>query len=200
MLEVKGLYNDILKPVSLELAAGECISLEGASGAGKTVFLRALADLDEACGEVFLNGAERNTMSAPQWRKGVRYLAAEPGFWETTLAGHFDTACLDPGREILVRLGLAGDAMNWRIERMSTGEKQRAGLALGLASNPAVILADEPTSALDAQAAGRVEELLRARMKDGAAIVLVSHDPAFAWRLADRRFVIRDGQISAEAS
>jgi ABC-type lipoprotein export system ATPase subunit len=62
--------------------------------------------------------------------------------------------------------------------------------------NPRVLLLDEPTSALDEDAAERVEGLLRARLAGGAAILLVTHEPRLASRLADRRLEIRDGVLS----
>ncbi len=173
---------------------GECVSISGASGSGKTVFLRALADIDRSSGVVRLNGTERNTLSGPQWRGRVRYLAAEPGFWAERVSGHFVDA--DRTMILLNALGMPDEAPNWQVERLSTGERQRAGLAIALADNPPVILADEPTSALDDDNAGLVGDLFQRMLGDGAAIVLVSHDKNFSDQLADRHFVIENGAIS----
>ena len=79
-------------PFDLQLAAGERIMLMGASGAGKSVLLRLIADLDPGLGEVFLQGQPRASFSGPQWRAQVMYLAAEPAWWSTDLAAHFDAA------------------------------------------------------------------------------------------------------------
>ena len=64
MLRVEHLQAGTLPPLTFEVAAGECLAIEGPSGAGKTLLLRAIADLDPAPGQVFLNGAERNEMPA----------------------------------------------------------------------------------------------------------------------------------------
>jgi ABC-type iron transport system FetAB ATPase subunit len=78
VLRVEHLQAATLPPLTFEVAAGECLAIEGPSGAGKTLLLRAIADLDPAPGQVFLSGAERNEMPAPVWRRSVRYCAAEP--------------------------------------------------------------------------------------------------------------------------
>jgi len=198
MFVVNNLSTRIMKPVSLTVASGECISIEGASGSGKTVLLRALADLDETTGDVQLNGVERCAMSGPQWRSKVRFVAAEPGFWADTVGEHFNTA--ETAGAQLEKLDLPAEAIDWRIERLSTGEKQRVGLTLALADNPPLILADEPTSALDAKAATLVEYLLKERLKLGSGIILVSHDSNFAHRISHRHFLIQDGELSEQVS
>jgi ABC-type glutathione transport system ATPase component len=198
MFVVNNLSTRTLKPVSLIVASGECISIEGASGSGKTILLRALADLDETAGDVRLNGVERCAMSGPQWRSKVRFVAAEPGFWADTVGEHFNTTA-SVGAQ-LEKLDLPAEAIDWRIERLSTGEKQRVGLTLALVDSPPLILADEPTSALDAEASTLVENLLIERLKSGAAIILVSHDSAFARRISHRHFLIHDGELSEQVS
>ncbi len=193
MFVAKDLQTKILKRVSLALAPGECISVAGPSGSGKSVLLRALADLDETSGDVRLGGVSRNNMEAPEWRQKVRYLAAEPGYWADIVGDHF----ADPAKagKLLETLGVSADAMNWPVERLSTGEKQRIGLVMALVDNPPVILADEPTSALDEKSAAQVENLLAERLKAGAAIILVSHDAKFSKRFADRHFEIKGEQL-----
>lgn len=198
MFVVNNLSTRTLKPVSLTVASGECISIEGTSGSGKTVLLRALTDLDETVGDIRLDGVERGAMSGPQWRGKVRFVAAEPGFWADTVADHFDAP--KKAVKLLERLGLPSGAMSWRIERLSTGEKQRVGLAMALADEPPLILADEPTSALDEEAAKSVEELLNERLNSGAAIILVSHDSQFSKRISHRHFLIRDGELREQTS
>ena len=89
MLTVNALTLPTLQPVSFELADGECISVSGASGSGKSLFLRAITDLDPNEGAVKLDGATREEMSAPEWRRRVVYVAAESGWWSDTIGGHF---------------------------------------------------------------------------------------------------------------
>ena len=86
LLRVEHLRIGELPPLSFEVADGECLAVEGPSGAGKTRVLRAIADLDPAPGQVFLDGAERNEMTGPEWRALVRYCSAEPAWWTETHA------------------------------------------------------------------------------------------------------------------
>src|SRR5215467_12741386 len=74
---------------SFELHAGECVALQGASGVGKSLLLRAIADLDPNEGFVELHGMPRETTPAPVWRKHVTYVAAESGWWADTVQEHF---------------------------------------------------------------------------------------------------------------
>ena len=92
VLSVEALTVRGLPPLSFAVEAGECFAIEGPSGSGKTLLLRALADLDPAPGRVGLDGADRSSIPAPLWRQKVRYLAAEPAWWEPTARAHFNEA------------------------------------------------------------------------------------------------------------
>lgn len=193
-LLVRGLGVRNLQPVSLRLEAGECIALGGPSGSGKSLILRAIADLDPGTGEVVLDGVDRNMVSGPEWRGQVRYFAAESGWWLARVGDHFVDR--HEAAMLLDALGLPEGAVDWTLDRVSTGERQRLALARGLVDRPRVLLLDEPTSGLDKSSARRAEEVIRARLKkDGAAAILVTHDQAQAKRLAGRSFVIRDGAV-----
>ena len=183
--------------VSFELADGECLVLRGPSGAGKTLLLRAIADLDPNEGRVRLDGRERGSVPAPEWRSLVTYLAAEPGWWGERVAAHFpDWAAVGP---LVEALGLPADCGDWPIARLSTGERQRLALARVLRLQRRVLLLDEPTSGLDPEAAGRVESLIRERLAAGAGAVWVTHDRAQGARLARRCLVFADGQVREAA-
>ncbi|MCZ6588912.1 MAG: ATP-binding cassette domain-containing protein, partial [Alphaproteobacteria bacterium] len=151
MLVVRDLTRDGLAPASFTLDDGECIAVRGASGSGKTLLLRAIADLDPNEGVVTLDGAERMAMPAPEWRRKVTYIAAEPGWWTDTVEQHFTdwTAAAALVRE----LGLQDDCGNRPISRLSSGERQRLGLVRALMMRPQVLLLDESTSGLDDAAA-----------------------------------------------
>jgi ABC-type branched-subunit amino acid transport system ATPase component len=78
LLRIEHLRIGERAPLTFEVADGECLAVEGPSGAGKTRLLRAIADLDPAPGQVFLDGAERNEMPSTDWRRQVRFCQAEP--------------------------------------------------------------------------------------------------------------------------
>ena len=190
MLKVEQLKVHALPPLSFAVPAGECLAIEGPSGSGKSLLLRAIADLDPADGHVFLDGAERSEMTAPQWRGKVRYAAAEPGWWGETAGDHF----VDPAKTmgLMPSLELAPKLMDQTIASLSTGERQRLALLRALQDNPTVILFDEPTSALDEVSARLVEGLIHAQIVASRHVLLVSHDKALLQRLAHAHLLLGD--------
>ncbi|MEE8533175.1 MAG: ATP-binding cassette domain-containing protein [Alphaproteobacteria bacterium] len=198
MISVRGLVVPGLDPIDLDIDAGECLALTGPSGSGKSLVLRALADLDPNEGRVTLDGRAREATPAPEWRRQVAYLAAEPGWWEDVVGDHFaDRGAL---AELLPILGLAEGLLGQRVGETSTGERQRLALARVLLNEPRVLLLDEPTAALDEAAARCVEDVLAERLRRGAAILLVTHDPARGARLAARRLRIAGRRIETVAA
>ncbi len=194
MLSIRQMSRSGLAPFDLHLGDGECVALSGPSGAGKTLMLRAIADLDPNQGVVSLDGTDRDAMTGPGWRRKVAYLAAEAGWWADTVAPHFpDTQA---AVALLPALDLSPDALDWPISRLSTGERQRLALARVLLAAPRVMLLDEPTSGLDAAAAARVEAILKARLEQGVAILLVTHATEQAARMAARRLTMDHGRLS----
>ncbi|MGI9386693.1 MAG: ABC transporter ATP-binding protein, partial [Methyloligellaceae bacterium] len=176
MLTVENLTLFGRLSVSFELAPGNCLAVAGPSGSGKTVLLRALADLDPAPGNIFLNGRERHAYSGPEWRSHIRYLAAEPGWWEETTRQHM--AATDVSNSALEELSLAPALLDRPIRELSTGERQRLALLRGLSDDPDVLLLDEPTSALDPDARAGVEALILRALSRDKGVILVSHDDA----------------------
>lgn len=194
MLSIRGLARPGLAPVDLDLSAGECVAVLGPSGAGKTLFLRAIADLDPNEGEASLGGEARSSMSGPAWRRRVGYLAAESGWWADGVGAHFtDTNAATP---IVEGLGLPADVFGWQVARTSTGERQRLALARLLEQAPEAMLLDEPSSGLDAAAAADVEALIRERLAAGAAVLIATHDRALAGRIAARRLTVEAGKVT----
>ena len=201
MLIVRQLTRPGLAPADLTLTAGACLALSGPSGAGKSLFLRAIADLDPNQGTVSLEGADRDSMPASEWRRLVAYVPSDSGWWADRVGAHFPgwsinhTPATDRLAGLLADLRLDSDILGWPVARLSTGERQRLALARALLHAPRVLLLDEPTSGLDPESAGRVETVLRRRMADGAAILLVTHDVAQADRLAQRRLRMEAGRL-----
>ncbi|UFW46510.1 MULTISPECIES: ABC transporter ATP-binding protein [Bradyrhizobium] len=193
MLTVKGLKRLHLS-VSFDLQDGECVALQGPSGVGKTLLLRAIADLDPNEGTVKLDGTLREAMPAPAWRRRVTYLAAEPGWWSDTVQEHF--AAWEDALPLVARLGLPDDCGAWSIQRLSTGERLRLGLARALMLRSRVLLLDEPTSALDPAAAAAVEGVIAERISEGTSVLWTTHDGGQARRVGTRIFAMRpDGGI-----
>lgn len=198
MLIVEQLTRAILQPVSLELPGGTCIAIRGASGSGKSLLLRAIADLDPATGRVTLDGQERSAMPAHAWRRKVTYVAADSGWWRDKVGMHFEAPDIAAG--YLLRLGFHGDVMSWPVSRLSTGEKQRLALLRAMVQGPNVLLLDEPTSALDPETTSKVESLLHEKISAGITIIMVTHDPAQAKRMSQQRYRMTDGTLSQETS
>lgn len=189
MLRVEHLRIGSLPPLSFSVADGECLAIEGPSGSGKTRILRAIADLDPVDAQLFVDGDERREMSATEWRKAVRYAAAEPGWWSDTPRDSFPNISLALARvvRLLAAVGLDEDVLDRDVTHLSTGERQRIALVRALADEPKVLLLDEPTGALDIGSTAFVEELLRFQLLAGRSVLIASHDQALIGRLAHAR-------------
>ena len=196
MLTVRGLARSGLRPFDLDLAAGECVAMMGPSGAGKTLVLRAIADLDPNEGRVGFEQVDRDAIPAPRWRRLVGYLPAEPGWWADLAGDHFGD--LAAARDAVAALGLPAEVLGAPVSRLSTGERRRVALARLLVQRPRVLLLDEPTSGLDEASTMRVEQVLRQRLAAAAAILMATHDRAQAARLADRCLAIEGGRLGGE--
>ncbi|HTD03806.1 ABC transporter ATP-binding protein [Undibacterium sp.] len=195
LLRLQALQSSHGGPFSLELAAGECVAILGASGSGKSVLLRMVADLDPHAGKAYLGNQVRDAMPAPEWRRKLVYQAAEPAWWEPTAAAHFSDADGPLVREMLGQLGLDTVLLDSDVTRLSTGQRQRLALVRSLVGRPQVLLLDEPTAALDQSSILAVEHLLRSRMEEGLAIIWVTHSEEQAGRVSTRRFEIRNKSL-----
>jgi UDP-glucose/iron transport system ATP-binding protein len=196
LLSIRDLGTNLLKPTSFSMSTGECVAIRGPSGGGKTLLLRAIADLDPNEGTVCLEGRNRATISGPEWRRLVGYVPAEPGWWAETVGNHF--AEWKAAAAFLERLGFSDETKTWRISRLSTGERLRLALIRALSMRPKVLLLDEPTAALDAASATAVEALMSSRMRAGLGVLWVTHDPAQARRMAHRQLLVENGCVREE--
>jgi len=196
-LVVKKLRSEFAGPFDLNLGAGACAAITGPSGSGKSLFLRMIADLDPNQGKVWLNGTERASITAPEWRRKVTYVSAESGWWVDTVIEHFARNKRGEVAGLAARLGLHTDLLDASIARLSTGEKQRLALVRALLLCPPVLLLDEPTGPLDEESVTKVEAVLRKRMATGISVLLVTHDANQAERLGDQRYRMAAGQLEA---
>lgn len=194
MLELRGLQRLHIGPVTFVVKAAECVSVSGRSGSGKSVLLRAIADLDPHEGDIWLEGRSCSSMPAPQWRRQVTYVAAESGWWHDTVGPHFpahtDFSSLFP------KVGIEPSHADVPVHRLSTGERQRLALLRALCLESKVLLLDEPTSSLDPESVELVERLLRERLSAGTAMILVTHDAEQAVRMGTRHVRLDEGRLT----
>ena len=209
-LLVQGLSVAGSAPLQLRVAPGECVTLAGASGSGKTLLLRSMADLDPHNGEVKLDGEDARSLPPAQWRRKVGLLLAESPWWHERVGEHFpavesagnDSAVgdssVDEGDAFqLAALGFGPEVLDWQVPRLSSGERQRLALLRLLALKPQALLLDEPTANLDPDNTALVEQLVSDYRQAGQIPVLwVSHDAEQRNRIADRQLAISVGGIA----
>ena len=192
LLDINGLRRLHLGPVAFAIEAGECVAISGESGSGKSMLLRALADLDAHEGRVLLNGVPSTQFKGHAWRRLVGLLPAESQWWSDRIGDHFNRS----DEMLLEALGFGPEVMDWSVARCSTGERQRLALLRLLMGRPKVLLLDEPTASLDSQNAARVEQLLMSLCRgQGLGLIWVSHSPEQITRVADRHYRIKEGQL-----
>jgi putative ABC transport system ATP-binding protein len=197
----------ILKNVTLDVVAGESVAILGASGSGKSTLLGLLAGLDEpTSGEIVLAGqslASMNEDGRARLRAGnVGFVfqsfqllpglsALENVMLPLELLGR---PAQDAARDALARVGLS-ERLRHYPHQLSGGEQQRVAIARAFVARPAVLFADEPTGNLDENSGNQVTELLFSlNAEEGAALVLVTHDPALAAR-CNRRYSLVGGAL-----
>ena len=195
-----------LRGVSLSVEEGEMLAITGPSGSGKSTLLACLAGLDEPDGGFVRVAGETMSRRPEAERAAVRARHLGMLFQTGNLIEHLTIAenvalaqrlARQPRKvrvgELLEDLGLTGRS-NARPSQLSGGESARAGLAVALANEPAVLLADEPTGELDQGTQFRVLGLLRQRAERGTAVVVVTHNQTVAGA-ADREIRLSDGQV-----
>jgi len=197
-----------LRGVSLCVNAGEMVAVTGPSGSGKSTLIACLAGLDEPDGGMVR--IEDHQMSRRPEIERARLRARRIGvlFQSANLLEHLTVAQnvrvaqqlagrVDSGRiaELLESMRLTTRA-HARPSQLSGGETARAGLAVALANDPAIVLADEPTGELDSVNEGLVVDLLTDLVGTGSAVVIVTHNDAVAAR-ADRVVALEDGRLAA---
>jgi putative ABC transport system ATP-binding protein len=185
LLQVQGLTREPWwREVDLSLEPGELCVLRGASGCGKTLFLRALADLDPVdAGEVTFEGHERATVRPQAWRSAVRYAHQGAPRLPGTVTDNIEAIAALVGAPPTPVPGLRPDA---DAAQLSGGEAQRLALHRALLGAPRVLLLDEVTAALDDEAATQAEARVRSFAQEGGAVLWVSHDSALAGRIGAR--------------
>lgn len=185
----------LLAPVSFALAEQEIMMVSGVSGSGKSLLLRALADLEPHFGQAWLNAKKQGDFPAPMWRRQVMWFPAETAWWEDGVLAHYPQAAMENDQAWLLSglsaLGLSKSILKQAVTALSSGEKQRLALLRGLAFRPKVLLLDEVTANLDPNTTLAVEALVQRYLAEaGGCAVWVSHDPEQVERLASRQLVL----------
>ena len=196
--------------LDLALRPGECLAILGRNGAGKSTLLSVLAGLRAPqAGQLLIDGASyaaqgpRASALIRGWLPQARGDAFAATVLETALVGrhpHLDRWAWEGEedaaivRRALAAVGLAGlEARD--VQTLSGGERQRLAIATLLAQAPRLWLLDEPIAHLDLPHQMAMLELFAGAARDGAAVVMVLHDPALAWRYCDRALLIHgDGR------
>ncbi len=184
-LRVENVESEWLPKSSIDVKAGECIVVSGPSGVGKSLLLRAIADLDVHKGSLSIDDESFDAMPATAWRKKVGLLTAESAWWAEEVSDHIKAV----ETERLIELGFDKSALDWSVDRLSTGEKQRLAILRLLANQPEFLLLDEPTANLDPASVIKVEKVLLDYCRNKpAGLIWVSHDVEQAKRIADKHY------------
>ena len=219
MIDVQDLHKyfgklEVLKGITAQIHAGECVCVIGPSGGGKSTFLRCINLLEVPTkGDILIEG-----VSAMQNMKQIDLLRQKVGmvFQQFNLFPHMTVMkyiTLAPVRlkkmspleaeekamELLNAVGLADKAMEYP-GRLSGGQKQRAAIARALAMDPDVLLFDEPTSALDPEMVGEVLEVMKRLALNNATMVVVTHEMGFAREVGDTIFFIDGGIVTEQGT
>lgn len=209
-------YRDrtVISGLSLEpVAAGQVVSLVGPNGAGKSTLLRAIAGLTPAKGEVRLGELNLAAMSISERARHVAYMPqtlpqdVALTVLETVIAAleaspvaGSHTHSADQAMQALVKVG-ASELASRRLDRLSGGQRQIAGLAQAMVRRPKVLLLDEPTSALDLRHQLDVLTLARTYARENdAVVIMVLHDLQSAARASDHIVVLADGAVKIEGA
>ena len=222
MLKTKDLHKsfgklEVLKGITTEIHKGEVVAVIGASGSGKSTFLRCLNLLEEPTkGEVFFN--DQNITLKNDKNFDINKVREHIGmvfqqfnlFPNMTVLENITLAPIkvkglskqeaeEKAMALLAKVGLE-DKKNVYPHTLSGGQKQRVAIARALAMEPSVMLFDEPTSALDPEMVKEVLYVINDLAKDGMTIVIVTHEMGFAKEVATRVMFIHEGVVLEEGT
>ncbi|MDE1978368.1 MAG: amino acid ABC transporter ATP-binding protein [Betaproteobacteria bacterium] len=228
MVKAEGVHKrfgsvEVLKGISMEVARGEVVCLLGASGSGKSTFLRCINHLEKIdAGRLLVDGELVGYRQVGErlhelHDRDICRHRAEVGmvFQRFNLFGHMTALeniieapmlvrkmpkaqAIERARELLARVGLA-DRGSAYPNQLSGGQQQRVAIARALAMSPKLMLFDEPTSALDPELVGEVLDVMKSLAREGMTMVVVTHEMGFAREVADRVVMMHQGKIIESA-
>ena len=217
--------DEVLKGISLEAQEGDVIALLGASGSGKSTFLRCLNLLETpTSGKVYVGGElirmkkNRYGETVPEDIKQVERLRTRLGmvFQQFNLWSHMTVLenvieapvhvqnipkkeAIEKAEALLHKVGIY-DRKDYHPAHLSGGQQQRVAIARALAMEPDMLLFDEPTSALDPELVGEVLRVMRQLGEEGRTMVVVTHEMGFAREVSSRVVFLHEGGIEEEGS
>ncbi|MGM0536901.1 MAG: ABC transporter ATP-binding protein [Pseudomonadota bacterium] len=211
--------TEVLKGLSLKAHKGDVITLIGASGSGKSTFLRCMNLLEQPDeGDVIVHGEEilfkqtKRGREPADWKQVVQMRARlSMVFQSFNLWAHMTLLenvieapvhvlgkpkqeAIAHARQLLDRVGLAQHA-DYYPAQMSGGQQQRGAIARALAMDPEVMLFDEPTSALDPELVGDVLKVMRDLAMEGRTMIVVTHEMAFARDVSTQVIYLHQGRV-----
>jgi len=216
--------TEVLRGIDLTVHRREVVVIIGASGSGKTTFLRCINHLEKInSGRIKVNGhligyreddgklVEDRERSIARQRQEIGmvfqrfnlfpHLTALENIIEAPIQvrGTDRDQAVEMGMALLDRVGLAVKADAYP-SRLSGGQQQRVAIARALAMKPALMLFDEPTSALDPEMIGEVLEVMQELAREGMTMIVVSHEMGFAREVANRVVMVDEGRIIEEGT
>ncbi|MFA5687336.1 MAG: amino acid ABC transporter ATP-binding protein [Bacilli bacterium] len=206
--------KNVLKDVTMRVKEGEVISLIGASGSGKTTFLRCLNLLTEPSdGRILFLGEDLTNpkTNIDKLRLNIGMVFQNFNLFKNkTVMGNLT---LGPRKllkmskeearliatENLMKVGMS-DFSHRHVDTLSGGQKQRVAIARALSMNPRIMLFDEPTSALDPEMTGEVLAVIKKLAEEGMTLIIATHEMDFAREVSDRVIFMEDGVIVEEGT
>ena len=214
---------EVLKGVSLTAHEGDVIAMLGASGSGKSTFLRCVNLLETPDqGHVYVGGElirmtrNRRGETVPEDQKQVARIRSRLAmvFQQFNLWSHMTvlenvieapvhvqkvpkSEAIDRAKQILDKVGIL-DKINYYPAHLSGGQQQRVGIARALAMEPDVMLFDEPTSSLDPELVGEVLRVMRQLAEEGRTMIVVTHEMGFARDVSSHVVFLHEGRLEEE--
>jgi len=219
IISTKGLKKsfenlDVLKGIDIDICKGDVVCVIGASGSGKSTFLRCLNLLEQPTGgSIVFNGAELTNakvdLDLHRQKMGMVFQQFNL-FPHLTILKNLTLAPMMlkkvPKEEaeakalaLLGRVGLADRAESYP-NQLSGGQKQRVAIVRALCMEPEVMLFDEPTSALDPEMVGEVLDVMKELAREGMTMVVVTHEMGFAREVANRVIFLDDGLLAEDGT
>ena len=202
IIEVKNIYkkydnDEILKGINLDIKKGETISIIGASGGGKSTFLRCIIGLEDInSGKIVTPNKSKMGMVFQSFNLFPHKTALQNIMESLIIVDKMDkTKAKEKAIKLLKMVGLE-DKANMYPRTLSGGQKQRVAIARALAKNPDVLLFDEPTSALDPEMVKEVLNVITVlKETSDITMIIVSHEIDFVNKISDRIVVMDKGNI-----